>query len=116
VASKPIYRIRFLNEGKVYELYARRVHHGELFGFVQIEDILWGKRSEVIVDPSEQELKNEFSGVKRTSIPLHAIVRIDEVDKGGTAKILPMPAVTESKVSPVTIPLYTPGGRPRKSD
>ena len=80
----------FVNQGKVYELYARKVSHGSLFGFIEVERLVWGKKSEVIVDPSEQELKNEFAGVKRTFIPLHSIVRIDEVEKPGAAKILPL--------------------------
>jgi len=32
-------------------------------------------------------LKSEFSGVKRTYIPMHAVIRIDEVEKEGNAKI-----------------------------
>jgi hypothetical protein len=35
----------------------------------------------------EEKLKNEFSGVKRSYIPLQAIIRIDEVDKEGSSKI-----------------------------
>ncbi len=31
--------------------------------------------------------KNEFSGVKRSYIPLQAIIRIDEVDKEGSGKV-----------------------------
>jgi hypothetical protein len=32
-------------------------------------------------------LKAEFHGVKRSFIPIQAIVRIDEVEKGGVSKI-----------------------------
>ena len=39
------------------------------------------------VDPSEEKLKSEFSGVKRSYIPLQAIIRIDEVDKEGISKV-----------------------------
>ena len=35
----------------------------------------------MIVDPSEEKLKNEFSSVKRSYIPMHSLVRIDEVEK-----------------------------------
>jgi hypothetical protein len=40
-----------------------------------------------LVDPAEERLKNEFSGVKRSYIPMHSIIRIDEVEKEGPAKI-----------------------------
>jgi len=106
-ARKPIYKVRFQTEGRIYELFARSVTHGDIFGFVLVEDLVWGKKSEIIVDPTEQELKNEFAGVKRTYIPLHAVVRIDEVDKGGSAKVVSMPTAAGpgGKVQPMPIPL-----------
>mgnify|MGYP003329792526 CR=1 FL=1 len=39
------------------------------------------------VDPNEEKLKSEFSGVKRSFIPMQAIIRIDEVEKSGVCKI-----------------------------
>ena len=46
-----------------------RVSHGNLFGFVEVEDIVFGERSTVVVDPAEERLKSEFAGVKRTQYP-----------------------------------------------
>jgi hypothetical protein len=40
-----------------------------------------------VVDPGEEKLKNQFDGVKRSFIPVHSIIRIDEVERVGTAKI-----------------------------
>jgi len=80
MAISHIFRIMFVNQGKVYEIYARRVSHGgELFGFVEVEDIVFGERSTVVVDPGEERVKSEFDGVKRTYLPLHSVLRIDEV-------------------------------------
>jgi hypothetical protein len=104
-----IYKVRFMHEGRVFELYARNVCTSAFFGFVEVEKLLWGKKSDIIVDPTEQELKNEFDGVKRTFIPMHAIVRIDEVDKSGPAKILPLPA--GAREAPLPFPLYPQGQR-----
>ena len=87
--KKSIYRIIFHSQGNVYELYAREVTQGAMFAFVEIGDIIFGERSKLVVDPSDEKLKAEFSGVKRTYVPLHAVVRIDEVEKEGRAKILP---------------------------
>ncbi|MEE8311781.1 MAG: DUF1820 family protein [Candidatus Binatia bacterium] len=113
--KSPIYRIRFMSEGRVIEIYAESVGHADMFGFIQIEGIVWGKRSEVIVDPTEDELKNEFAGVKRTFVPLHAVVRIDEVEKSGPAKIVPLPGGSGKADSP-PVPIYTPSGKPGKAD
>lgn len=108
--TKKLYRVRFLNEGRIFELYAREVGQGMLFGFVEIADLVWGSKSEVIIDPGEQELRNEFNGVNRLHVPMHAMVRIDEVEKGGSAKIIPLPTTAaKSPASPV--PIYTPGGK-----
>ena len=82
-----IYRITFLNKGKVYEVYAKQVYQSELYGFIEVEDYIFDERSQVVVDPSEEKLKAEFSGVKRSFIPIQAIIRIDEVEKGGISKI-----------------------------
>ena len=90
IPTKKLYRVRFLNEGRIFELYARDVGQGMLFGFVEIADLVWGSKSEVIIDPGEQELRNEFNGVNRLHVPMHAMVRIDEVEKSGSAKIIPL--------------------------
>ncbi len=86
--SRPIYRVLFQNQGNLYELYAGKVDQGTLFAFVEVEDILFGNRGGVLVDPSEEKLKTEFAGVKRTYLPLQSIVRIDVVEKGGVNKIV----------------------------
>ena len=87
MAASHIFRIMFVNQGKVYEIYARRVSHGELFGFVEVEELLFGERSSVVLDPTEERIKGEFAGVKRTFLPMHSILRVDEVKKHGVSKI-----------------------------
>ena len=87
MTDKSIYRIVFHNQGNIYELYAREISQSAMYAFVEVGDIIFGERSKVVVDPSDEKLKAEFSGVKRTYVPLHAVVRIDEVEKEGTGKI-----------------------------
>jgi hypothetical protein len=106
MAAKTLYRIVFVNQGKVYEVYARKVAQNELFGFIEVEDLVFGERSEVVVDPSEERLKSEFAGVKRSFIPLHAVIRIDEVAKQGVGKIT---SVESDNITPFPMPVYTPG-------
>lgn len=102
---KPIYRILFRNQENLYELYARKITQGSLYAFVEVEDILFGERSNVLVDPSEERLKTEFAGVKRTYIPLQAVVRIDEVDKEGASKIV---GVNNDKGNVMSFPMPVP--------
>jgi len=87
MSDEPVFRVVFVNNGKTYEIYAKYVDQGALYGFVEVEELLFNSRSGILVDPSEEKLKSEFEGVKRTQIPIHSIIRIDEVEKQGTAKI-----------------------------
>lgn len=82
-----IYKITFLNKGEVYELFTKYVFQSELYGFIEIEEFLFGEKTQVVVDPGEEKLKAEFSGVKRSFIPVQAIIRIDEVEQEGVSKI-----------------------------
>lgn len=106
--KKRVYRVQFHNQGNVYELFARHVSHAEMYGFVEIADIIFGERSAVLVDPSEEKLKSEFDGVKRTFVPVHAVVRVDEVEREGTNKVL---GTSEGgKVAQFPMPVYPAGG------
>lgn len=107
MGSQPIFKVIFMNQGKVFEIYARSVSHGTLFGFVEVEKLVFGSRSSVVVDPSEERIQSEFAGVTRTFLPMHSIVRIDEVEKQGTSKI----TIAEgSNVAQFPIPMYAPRG------
>src|SRR5207248_9687162 len=55
--------------------------------FRSVEELVFGERSSVVLDPSEERVKGEFAGVKRTFLPMHSILRIDEVKKQGVSKI-----------------------------
>jgi hypothetical protein len=104
MSNKTLYKIVFVSQGQVYEVYAREVSHGGLFGFIEVEELVFGERSSVVVDPSEERIKTEFENVKRTYLPMHSIIRIDEVEKQGTSKI----TKAEGNVTQFPMPIYTP--------
>ena len=106
MASQALYKVVFVNQGQIYEVYARSVGQGDLFGFIAIEELVFGEKTTVVVDPSEEKIKSEFEHVKRTYVPMHAVIRIDEVDKRGTAKIS---KVEGGNVAQFPMPVYTPG-------
>jgi hypothetical protein len=112
MAAKPIYRILFLNQGKVYELYARHVSQtGALFGFVEVGDLVFDARKSVVVDPSEERVQLEFGGVKKTYLPMHYVLRIDEVEKQGISKITNIEGGNVAQFPP---PVYSPPGQGTK--
>jgi hypothetical protein len=106
-----LFRVSFINQGKVYEVYARKVAQDALFGFVTLEDLVFGIQTDLVVDPSEERLKAEFAGVGRSHIPLHALIRVDEVEQAGSARITPL----EGNVTPFPGPYVPhPGSSPSR--
>ena len=85
--AKKLYKIIFINQGKIYEIYAKNVNSSNILGFIEIENLVFGERTSIVVDPSEEKIKMEFSGVTKTNIPMHSVLRIDEVNKQGISKI-----------------------------
>ena len=87
MAKKGIYKIVFIQGGEVYEVYAKSIFQSDLYSFVEVEEYLFDQNSKIVVDTSEEKLKNELKGVKRSYIPINQILRIDEVEERGSAKI-----------------------------
>lgn len=105
-SKRQIYKVIFHNQGEIYEIYATSIYQSELYGFIEVEEFLFDERAQVVVDPSEERLKREFSGVQRSFIPMHAVIRIDEVEKEGVAK------VTEASGNVAAFPMpFGPGGK-----
>jgi len=107
MTQKTIYRIFFSSQGKGYEIYARSVTQAEVYGFIAVEGLLFGEKSALLHDPSEESLKNEFQDVKRLLIPFHHIGRIEEVEKEGRGKIVSLSDSASPAFSP-TIPPVKP--------
>ena len=106
MSFKPTYKVIFHNQGQVYELFARAIYQSEMYGFIELEEFVFGERSQLVVDPAEEKLKTEFAGVKRSYIPMHAVIRIDEVEKEGAVKVSDF---TGEKIMPFPFGGIAPG-------
>ena len=103
-----VYRVTFLSQGEVYEVYARSVSQGGIFGFVEIADLIFRDETKKVIDPSRERIANEFKGVPRTFVPLHAVLRIDQVEREGEARITPSAAGVkrgEVRLFPTPVPV-----------
>lgn len=87
MASKKLYKITFFNAGKIYELYARQVNSGALWGFTEIAELVFDVNEGLVVDPTEERLRDEFANTKALHLPMQSIVRIEEVDRKGQTAI-----------------------------
>lgn len=105
--NHPVYKVIFHNGDQVFEVFARQIYQSDMWGFIEIEELLFGERSQLLVDPAEEKLKNEFAGVKRSYIPMHSVVRIDEVEKEGPAKVSE-PSTASGKVTNLPFAKFPP--------
>lgn len=102
INKRHIYRVQFYNGGQIYEVYVRNISNADVYGFIELNSFLFAKPSQVVIDPSEEKLRNEFGEVESAWVPIHAVIRIDRVRKEGTAKIV---AAEGGNVTPFPIPM-----------
>jgi hypothetical protein len=113
MAERHIFKVMFVHQGKVYEIYARKVGQGSLFGFIEVEQLVFGERTTLVVDPGEERIKAEFEGVKRTYLPLQSILRIDEVTARAAALgVSKISSLEGGNVAAFPMPFMPPGSPP----
>ena len=105
--SKTLYKVTFLNAGRIYELYARKVVSGALWGFTEVSELVFDVHEGVVIDPTEERLRDEFTGTRVLHLPMQSIVRIEEVESKGQSVIRDA-ATGEKVVTPFPMP-----GKPR---
>lgn len=100
-----LYRITFISQGKSIELYATQVASSELWGFIEVAGLQFEPAGDgLVIDPTEERLREEFADTRRLHLPMHAVLRIEEVERRGVCRI--RDAATGEKV----VPLPLPGG------
>ncbi|MWJ27728.1 DUF1820 family protein [Halomonas sediminis] len=104
MAAKPIYRVVVHQQGEIWDLYVREIFQSELWGFIEVEEFVFEDPGRLVVDTATEKLQRTFEGVKRSYLPLNAIVRIDEVEREG-----PLRAVkSESSIAEFPRPFPLP--------
>ena len=99
--TKNVYKIIFVQLGEIYEVFAKQIYQSDMYGFIEVEEYIFNKDKQLVVDPSSEKLKNEFLKVKRSYIPVNSVIRIDEVNESGEAKI----KENKGKVRPIPLNL-----------
>ena len=85
--SKPLYKVIFLNHGKVYELFSESVGTSGLWGFIEVADLVFETGVGLVVDPTEEKMRQEFSSAKVLHLPIQSVLRVEEVEKRGKCQI-----------------------------
>ena len=108
MADNKLYKLVFMSQDEVYEIYARQIYQADLFGFITVEGLSFTEnKNSKVIDPSEERLQREFKNVNRFFIPLHNVIRIEEVKEVGTAKITEL----SDKIAKFPSPSYSGGGQ-----
>lgn len=105
MGSGKLYRVAFLNHGKVYELYCTGVTSSGLWGFVEISGMVFDDSDTMVIDPTEDKMRAEFEDVDVLHVPMHGVLRVEEVKNKGQAVI--RDRESGEKVTP--FPLSPPG-------
>jgi len=87
VDKEKLFRIAFLNHGKVYELFCTGVCTSGLLGFVEISGLVFDEKDSMVVDPTEEKMRDEFDGVEILHLPMHSVLRVEQVRKKGQVVI-----------------------------
>ena len=106
--KEKLFRIAFLNHGKVYELFCTGVCTSGLLGFVEVSGLVFGEKDSLVVDPTEEKMRDEFDGVEVLHLPMHSVLRVEQVKKKGQAVI--RDRESGEKVTPFPV---QPGSRTR---
>ena len=101
--AKSLYKVTFINTGKVYELYARHVASGALWGFTEVGELVFDVHDGVLIDPTEERLRDEFGNTRVLHLPMQSIVRIEEVERKGPSAIRDA-STGEKVVTPFPLP------------
>lgn len=105
MADKRLYKIVFLNNGKVYELFSEGVTSSGLWGFVEVSDLVFETKEGLVVDPTEEKMRQEFAHARVLHLPIQSVLRVEEVEKRG--KCLIRDRESGEKVTP--FPVSPPG-------
>lgn len=87
MGPKSLFKVTFLNAGRIYELHARRVTSSALWGFTEVSELVFGDPDAVVIDPTEERLRDEFGGTRVLHLPMQSIVRVEEVERRGQLSI-----------------------------
>ena len=74
---KKVFKVVFVSQGQVFEVYAKSVSQGGLFGFVEIEGLLFGVRPTDALTVAAVVAAVGVVGVVATVVPSWRATRID---------------------------------------
>jgi hypothetical protein len=88
--------VHFTWKEKEYQLIARSLDLTHPY-FVSIKDLLFPKGKNLIIDPSEDDVRKTFRETNHIMIPLQSVSMIEELQEDGSPKLMPFGVVDEEE-------------------
>ncbi|MEM7053185.1 MAG: DUF1820 family protein [Pseudomonadota bacterium] len=82
-----MYKVVFFNQGKVYELFCKSVDSSSLYGFIELAELVFDTDRSVVVDPTEERMREEFGQTERLILPIQSVMRVEKVQRRGNCVI-----------------------------
>ena len=102
--EKTYYKVSFTRDNELYQICARNVGTSDWWGLIELSGFIFPE-NKLVYNPGEERIKREFSEIRRTWIPYHAIVRVDEVldTAESEVKIVPLESFRRPPSPPLPI-------------
>lgn len=97
-----LYKLAFYQNNRIYELYCRQVNSSHLYGFIEARELVFETDTSLVVDPTEERLREEFADVDVLHLPMHSVVRVEQVNKRGQCAI--RDSEGGNKITPFPLP------------
>lgn len=92
-----IYKVHFKWKEKEIALTARNLDMTHPY-FVSIKDLVFSDKNKLIIDPTEDEVRNRFGEVEHIMIPFQSVVFIEEFsDEEKMEKVRPFTVVDQDR-------------------
>ena len=98
-----LYKVTYHNHTNVNEVYARKDAASGLWGFTEVAELVFDVHEGLVVDPTEERLRDEFGNTKVLHLPMQSIIRVEEVERKGQSAIRDA-ATGEKVVTPFPMP------------
>ena len=67
--SQKIFKIKFIQVGEVYEIYAKNVYQSDFYGFIEIEGYIFNSKNNIVIDLKYFDGEPVIKELKRISTP-----------------------------------------------
>lgn len=104
MTDNKLYKIVFLNNGQVYELFSEGVTSSGLWGFVEVSGLVFETSDGLVIDPTEEKMRQEFEHANVLHLPIQSVLRVEEVEKRGQCLIRDRKSGEKVTPFPVTPP------------